>query len=500
MLGDDRPFSKPPFHEMTSFYFPSVQRKTSGPSLVVQLELVIIEAIEQGTLRIGTTLPSIRKMAELHNISTFTVVNAYQRLVAAGWLEARHGSGHKVASPSKINTPKSVLPWKPPRFGPGWLLADIMADHSVPVKAGGGWLPPEWLDDTNIGAVLRDLSRVPVTQLTNYGHPHGYPPLREVIAEDMSRHGLVLSPRQVMTTNGASQALDLIIRSLLQPGELVVVESPAYANLLQMLRLAGLRTVSIKRKHDGLDLVKLEEIIRTSRPRALFVNTVLHNPTGTSLSINNAYRILQLTERSRMWIIEDDIARELVRSTAPMLAAMEGLERVIYVAGYSKTLNPAMRVGFLAAHIDVMDVLVRTKMASGLTSSEIMERMAYQLISDSEYATHLRKIRNKLAGSHDRVIALMEKRKFEIFAKPGSGLFLWARPPVLSEEVTLKSQTGANKFAEMALQHGVWLAPGSHFDPQERDVSWMRFNVGYSDNPQLWEFVDNFIIGASNTH
>ena len=128
---------------------------------------------------------------------------------------------------------------------------------------------------------------------------YGFGALREHIATHLSQYGMPVQAQQVVLTQGATQALDLVVRTLLRPGDTVLVESPCYCNLLQILRLAGLRAIGVHRTEAGLDTDALEDAIRQHAPRALFVNTVLQNPTGASLTSMNAFRVLQLAEQHR---------------------------------------------------------------------------------------------------------------------------------------------------------------------------------------------------------
>src|SRR5690606_11412812 len=133
------------------------------------------------------------------------------------------------------------------------------------------------------------------------------------------------------------------------PGDTIVVELPCYANFLQTLRLAGLVVLGVPRKPEGLCLETLEKIASANNVKALFVNTVLHNPTGASMSMGNAFKVLQMAEQFDFRVIEDDVSRELLPSLGPMLVAMGGTDRVIYVSGYSKSIMPSMRVGYVAS-------------------------------------------------------------------------------------------------------------------------------------------------------
>jgi DNA-binding transcriptional MocR family regulator len=182
-----------------------------------------------------------------------------------------------------------------------------------------------------------------------------------------------------------------------------------------------------------------------------------------------------------LWIIEDDIYRELAPPEAPCLAAMEGLSRVIYISGFSKTITPTLRVGYVAAHAEVLADLARTKMAVGLTSSEVTERIVSNVLSEGHYARHVDFLKVKLGVAHAHVVERMQSLDMEIFDQPGAGLFLWARLPIGAEQ--------SAKVATRALERGIWLAPGSYFHPGDRRSNWFRFNVATSDNDGLWNFV-----------
>lgn len=467
--------------------FQPIRSRKQGPTLVEQVVQAFARAIEQQVLRPGMSVPSVREFAREHELSTFTVASAYNRLVAQGWLAARAGSGYRVVAPPRPAAQGRVADWAPPRLNDDWLLSDIYVDHSIPIKAGCGWLPGEWLNEEGLHQALRHMARVPALRISGYGHPQGYAPLRETIAASLSQHGLQAEADQVVLTQGVTHGLDMVIRTLLRAGDTVLVEQPCYANLLQLLRLAGMRVVAVPRGEAGLDLDALETAVATHAPRALFINTVLQNPSGTTLTMANAFRLLQSANRHGYWIIEDDISRELLPTLAPLLAAMDGGERVVYLGGYSKVISPSVRVGYVAAHRDLARAIARTKMAVGLTSPEIMERVVHQVIREGRYRAHIQRTRERLAQAHAQVARHMDDSGFEVAARPQAGLFLWARPSGALRD------RGALALAEAALRDGIWLAPGSYFDAGEADTPWMRFNVAYSDKAALWRFMRSVV-------
>jgi DNA-binding transcriptional MocR family regulator len=463
--------------------FHPVRDRANAPTLVQQLVDAIVRAIEGRALGPGMALPSVREFARSCQVSTFTVASAYARLVSQGWLLARPGSGYRVAprAPAASAAP-APRPWEPPTPGAEWLLSDVFADHSIPVKSGCGWLPNEWLNESGLHLGLRHVARVPGGRIAGYGHPYGYAPLRAGVAAHAASLGIQADAVHVLLTQGVTHGLDIAIRTLLRPGDTVVVEQPCYANLLALIRLAGLHVVAVPRTAEGLDIGELERAAQAHRPRAMIVNTVLQNPTGTSLTMANAYQVLRIADQHDCWIIEDDISRELMPGVAPVLAALDGLRRVVYLSGYSKVISPSVRVGYAIARPDVVRDMARTKMAVGLTSPEIMERVVHEALREGRYRAHVSGLRERLALAHDDIVRRLAECGMPVHAQPRAGLFLWAQVGKGGAD------GGANGLAERALRDGIWLAPGSYFDAGQRDLPWIRLNVAYSGDERLWRF------------
>jgi DNA-binding transcriptional MocR family regulator len=462
----------------------SRDRRQNG-SLVDQVVDGIAAMIEQRVLPAGTALPSVRAFAKQQAVSPYTVAEAYQRLVATGQIVARAGAGYKVRD-------NAQGPWQAPPAPPmdsaltaSWLLSDVFADRQVPIKAGCGWMPGDWVNDAGLQHALRRVSRSPGARMGRYGHPFGWAALREHIAATLRRWSLRVDAGQILLTQGVTQGLDLIVRTLLRPGDTVLVEDPGYCNLLQILKLAGVQVISVPRTVDGFEMDALERAIEHHRPKALFVNTVLQNPSGTSLTVSAAFRLLQAADRHGLWVIEDDISRELAPPGAPMLAAMAGLDRVIYLSGYSKTITPAVRVGYVAASPTVISQLALTKMAVGLTSSEITERAVANVLVEGHYERHVGRLRERLAAAHERVGPALQSAGLTPMHLPGAGLFLWAQMPIAAD--------AALTVSAQALARGIWLAPGAYFRPGDAPSAWFRFNVATSDDPALWTFLRDAI-------
>src|SRR5690625_3523789 len=444
------------------------QRKTAqggAPTLVEQVIEAIQQAVHKRVLPPGSPVPSIRRFARTHSISPYTVSQAYGRLVAQGWLFARPGSGYWVSTTPPIGTsdvyemqyqlPK-ITSWQPPKVGERWLLEDVFADHSIPIKSGCGWLPTDWLRSSGLDSALRSLTRVPLGQLSGYGHPYGYLPLREFLTRHLAQYGLQVGARQVLLTQGATQALDLVLGALLQPGDTVLVEVPCYANVLSMLRMHDVRVIGVPRGADGFDLEHLEALLKQQPAQLFFTNPVLHNPTGSSLSFEQAFQLLGLLQRYGVRVVEDDVSRLLATAQAPVLAAMAGVEQVIYIGSFSKSIAPSTRVGYVVTNEALIEALASRKMALGLTTPELMERLVFQVVSGGRYRQHVNTMQMQLMQAHHYFYEQCEKLGIEVFNRPYAGLFVWARlPQVKGERVSVMH------LGERAWQAGMRVGTGS---------------------------------------
>lgn len=454
--------------------------RRSAISLAQQLADGIARHINQGEIRPGERLPSVRRMAADHALSHATVVEGYESLMARGMITSRRGSGFFVARREAADSVVQPLSPATPVIDSSWLLSEVFADDRVPIKAGGGWLPSSLLDAESVHRAERSILRSPGAQQVGYGHPYGYAPLRQYIAMALKYWSLDVTADQVITTHGATQALDLVIRTFVRPGDTVFMEDPGYCNLIAMLNLAGANIIGIPRVQGGVDTDILEKMAGHYRPKLFFTNPILQNPTGTSYSPACAVRVLKLAEKLGFLLVEDDLYRELAQPTDPMLAALDNLEHVIYISGYSKTIAPSLRLGYLVCQPRLARELARTKMLLTLTSSEITERLVHCVLTEGQHRRHVERLTASLMSAHAKVATQLEKAGLQLFAPPSGGMFCWAsldRPGVRATDI-----------ADQALQKGVWLAPGEFFCLSGRDRPWFRFNVAYSDVPELFEF------------
>ncbi|MDR2364672.1 MAG: PLP-dependent aminotransferase family protein [Zoogloeaceae bacterium] len=453
----------------------------SAPSsLVLQIALGIKALIDERKLSPGARLPSIRQFAESHGVSVSTVVEAYDRLVADGYLIARQSSGFYVRAAAQGIYREEAQSLRNVRFDPLWFVRRAWENRSAEVTPGFGWVPDAWLDNDAMRRALRALSGKPPGQMLGYGNPRGLTSLRLKISAWLGEQEIAAAPDQVLLTAGASHGIELVSHYLLRPGDTVLVDEPGYSVMISNLRARGARMVGAPWTPQGPDVAALDELASRCRPRAFFTNSRLHNPTGASCSSATAHRVLQIADRHDFIVVEDDVCADLDVGAHRSLACMDQLRRVIYLNSFSKSVSPRLRVGFIAAHRDAIEDITQIKMMTGLTSSEIAERMAHEILSEGRFRKHIRALRERLGEAQKNTAARLQEVGLELFDAPEVGLFLWARHPLFADSAALCNE---------AIKSDLLLAPGHLFMTQGQASPWMRFNAGFSNSPRLYDFL-----------
>ena len=440
--------------------------RDSHQPLVDQICARVTQLVRDGQLPAGARLPSIRKLARQVGASPFTVVNAYDRLVARGVIESRAGRGFFV-TPQRLSAPLAAIEALP---DPG---SDVIA-------AGSGFLPESWLLEAGSAGVLTRLVRGRRTRPWLPCPAEGLGELREQIAARLLQHGIAAPAANIVTTYGASHAFDLLARILLSPGDAVLVEDPGYFVLFEQLRAHHVRLIPVPRHADGPDLAALEAAARAHRPRAFFMQTLVHNPTGSSADPAHCHRILSLAEQFGFALVEDDVYGDLYAGSAVRLAQIDALRHVIYVGSYTKLIGPALRVGFIAADAALIAQLVQRKVLSVLSGSTLLECYVSEVLDTGRYRRHVEHTRARLARLRRDTRAALASAGIEFEPAPGQGIFLWGRVP---------ESAPVDELVRRARAHSILLARGSLFSAAQGCRQWLRFNVAHSNSPPLVQFL-----------
>lgn len=425
----------------------------------------------------GAKLPSIRALAGTAKVSASTIVEAYERLVAEGAIHARPGSGFYVASQAAPLSLAQIGPKLDRAVDPLWVSRQSLEAGEDDLKPGCGWLPPSWLPGDGLRKALRALSRADAAALADYGSPLGLPPLRRLIARRMADHGIEASPDQIMLTESGTQAVDLLCRLLLEPGDTVLIDDPCYFNFRALLRAHRVRIVGVPYTPSGPDVDLFAAALTEHRPKLYVTNSAIHNPTGATLSPAVAHRVLKLADQFALTIVEDDIFADFETIPAPRIAAFDGLDRVIHIGSFSKTLSASVRCGFVATRRDWIEGLTDLKIATSFGGGRLAAELVLAVLGDGGYRRHMETLRGRLARAMVDVAARLRRLGIEPWIEPQAGMFLWSRLPEGLDAATV---------ARAALARNVVLAPGNVFSPSQSASGFLRFNVSQTLDDRIF--------------
>ncbi len=458
--------------------------KTPNPKDGTRVEAVMQTIRKQLASRVlvpGERLPSIRQMAERLSVAKNTIVEAYDRLAADGVITAKRGSGFYVCGHLPPLSLADVGATRDRSIDPLWIIRQSLEAEGDMLKPGCGWLPPSWLPDEEIRRALRRLARDPQAGLLEYGHPYGHLALREQLGRRLGERGVAASARQIILTDSGTQAIDLICRFLLEPGDTVLIDDPGYFNFQALLRAHRVQLIAVPYTEQGPDVPAMAELLMRHKPRLYITNSVFHNPTGAVLSPIVAHRVLKLAEDHNLLIIEDDIYAEFAQNTSPLLASFDGLNRVIHIGSFSKVLTASARCGYIAVRQDWAEQIVDLKLATTLSSNGLGAELVYSLLRQGAYRHHVEALRSRLVDAMGRTLHKLEKLGITPWMKPQGGMFLWMRLP---------HGLDSARVSQEALHEGVVLAPGNVFSLSQTAIPFLRFNVAQCQTPKIFEVLE----------
>ena len=454
--------------------FIMLDEKSSALPLYQQIYEGICRSILSGEFSRGRQLPATRFLANQLGVSRMTVVNAYEQLLAEGYIEGRTGAGTYVAATlpeemlqvpkdSSVRRPSSpaARSYKLSRRGK-WLAATtakalrVQADgHNYAFQNG---LPA--IDEFPFGVWSRLASRHlrnPQPELLGYGDPAGYRPLREAIAAHLkSTRAVQCDADQVIIVAGSQQALDITARILLDPDDAAWVEDPCYPGARNALLSAGAKVIHVPIDSDGLDLAA--GLKRREKARLVYVTPSHQFPLGVTMSLSRRLALLEWAKQSDAWIIEDDYNSEFRYGGRP-LASLQGLDkngRVIYIGTFSKTIFPSLRLGCVVIPKDLTDVFIAARALIDRHSPSIDQAILTDFIEAGHFGRHVRRMRALYAERQELLVAAATNELAGLLevkpATAGMHLIGWL-PKGVSDKVA----------SEKAARYGVEAAPLSAY-------------------------------------
>ncbi len=439
-----------------------------GTSRVDVLYRDIADAIGSGVMMPGQRLDSVRTAALARGVSRETVLRAYDKLIAGGLVYAVRGSGFYVGSPAV-----AIKPAKPPREPSTTLDSTLLihSDHAVDFRPGGGTLRQDPVAQAELARVVRGVIASGSGLDDGYGDPLGYAPLRQKLQERLTIAGVATPIDNVMTTPGALAAVNLAVRSILRPGDVAMVEDPCSFMHVSALLAQGADILHVPRTPDGPDLKVVAELCKRHRPKLFLLSSLLQNPTGTSISLHVAQRLVEIAAEHDVVLVDDCSYADLVSpsataATAP-LVTLDRLRCVVHVGSFTRLLGAAVGPGFIVGGEKSMRYIRLYRLASGVGNTIISERALYRMLNEGLYRRRCDRIRSDLAAHR---VAL--RRRFHAIGLPPSreigGMFIWQ---------DLGACIDAGEVARRMLSNGYLTAPAVHFSSSAEWRSHMRFNV-----------------------
>ncbi len=422
----------------------------------------IIREIRRGRLRPGDRVPGTRELSRQLGVHRNTVVAAYRDLLAEGWIATAPGKDTTVATPLPSATRRTTRPTTAETLG--FTVPPSVASTRVPAtrvpatyQLDSGLPDPRMLPADLVARAFRRVLRN--TALLGDGDPQGYAPLRAAIASAVSAQRAVpCAADDVLVTRGSQQAIDLVARAVVRPGDAVAVEALGYRPAWDALRLAGAELVPIPVDADGLDTTALTRVLERRRVRLVYVTPHHQYPTLATLAASRRLALLAACRRHRVAILEDDYDHEFhygARPVAP-LRSLDAHGLVVYVGTLSKVLAPGLRTGWVVAPRPLLATMTRIRRVADRQGDLPLEAAIAELFDDDTIGRHIRRMRRIHLERRDAAVEALDRHLAGSvsFAIPQGGMALWLQ---------VDPSIDPDAWVAAAARRGVAIAPGSAF-------------------------------------
>jgi DNA-binding transcriptional MocR family regulator len=446
--------------------------------LYLKLARSLEEQISRGALRPGDRVPSVRGFSQRQGVSISTVLEAYLWLEKRGAIEARPKSGFFVRLPFRESVPEPRFHApepRPQRFNAGDIVAEVLGSAHAPnyVPLGTACPSPDLFPNQKLNQILRGIIRNTPFHSAGYEFAPGAETLRRQIARRSVEYGCSFAPSEIVVTCGAMEALNLGLRSVARPGDVIGVESPTYFGVLDAIQSLGMRAIEIPtHPREGMSLELLEGAIRKHRIKACVAITNGHNPLGYVLPEEYKKNLAELTARHDIALIEDDIYGDLAFGTRrPKVAkAFDRKGNVLLCSSFSKVLAPGFRVGWVHAGRFQAEV-ERVKFNNTVSTASLGQLALGEYLESGGYDRYLARLRIAFA-EQVRMVSHAAAKYFPQgtrITRPDAGYLLW---------VELPKKVDAVELFRAALDENISIVPGTIFSSTGRFRNCIRISCG----------------------
>lgn len=451
--------------------------REGSAALYHQIAEQIKDRISDGRLPAGARLPTVRQLAADVGVTRLTVQNAYGELQSGGWVEATVGRGtfvsgtarpaNLVAAIGQDVTPDAVI-------NDIMQLSDIVGLRTLASASPDSALFPVHEFWQSLGGLCHEPNSA-----VNYLSSQGSGRLRVQLAAWVQERGIDAEPDDILVTNGVAQGLALTAQALARPGDAVAVEEPTYLGFLHTLKSQGLQPIGVPLDEEGPDLEVLERIVIQQRPRFFYTIPAFQNPTGVSMSDARRRRLLELSERHGLMLVEDDIYARLAYDgpPPPTLKSLDRSGLVIHLGSFSKLFMPGLRLGYIVAPPPLSRNLVSLRRAGDLCGPPLLQNALADFLERGQMRRHLRRVLPIYRERRDVILAALQRYMPAgvEWTCPQGGFCVW---------LTLPTGHGFDDLQQAALRAGWAFAPGEAFltGPTARKHLRLSFGSQTPDN------------------
>jgi DNA-binding transcriptional MocR family regulator len=441
--------------------------------------------IRKGALRVGDKVPSIRGMQRQQGVSVSTVLQAYFWLENQGWIEPRPQSGFYVRVPFTQMAPEPDFQAprsEPTEIGVGDLLHEVvrMIGDTTKLPLGANSANPELYPTRKLNQIINKITREDPFHSCRYDFTNGLAPLRRQIARRSIAHGCNFSPNELVITSGGMEALNLGLRAVARPGDVIAIESPTYFAFLQIIESLGMKAIEIPtHPRHGMDLDALESAIRSHNVRACISIPNCHNPLGFILDDNYKKSLVNLLTKHNVPLIEDDIYGDTAfDGSRPKTAkAFDTEGNVLLCSSFSKVLAPGFRIGWMQPG-RFLERVTRLKFINTIASPSLPQLAIAEFIESGGYDRYLRGLRTALGNRAQRYSQAIGKYfpTGTKVSRPAGGYVLWVELPETIDGLRLY---------RTALEHNISIVPGLIFSASGRFRNHIRLSCGNPWNESI---------------
>ncbi|MGA9883652.1 MAG: PLP-dependent aminotransferase family protein [Candidatus Acidiferrales bacterium] len=473
--------------------------------LYVQLRDQVKALVYSGELRSGDRIPASRELASQLGVHRTTVANAYAELESEGLIEGHVGRGTYICAPEakqfspppRSNGHGGVMRWESlfadERGVEG--LSRVMPEIPPGAIAFTAARPSDELFPLEefrrcVNTVLRREGR----KILQLGSTDGYGPLKEAVTELLRAEGMNVRPGQLLITDGCQQAIDLVCKAFLRPGDSVALENPAYPGAIAIFAGARIRTLAVnvetdseRTGHPGLDIGALEAVLLQNRIKLIFITPDFHNPTGTALPVQERRRLLELATRYQVPVVEDAIyARlRLHGKPIPSLKSLDVTGNVIQIDSFSKIAFPGLRIGWCIGAESAIERLRLVKQSTDLHSDQLSQAAMAEFVRRGYLARHVAKMKDVYRMRLEAMEKALERNMPEgvTWTRAEGGMTLW---------VTLPAGFDAGELLIHARERGIMFLPGRYFYAQHPQPNTLRLAFASVDEKRIARGLEMF--------